>query len=580
MKSVWQFINPYIIAASIALFFMLTELVVELLQPLLMAKIINEGVMKNDLNVIATWGGIMVLLSLVAFLSGIFNTYYASHASQSFGFDIRKNIFEKVQSLSYSQFSLFPSGSLMTRLTNDVQQLQNTMFMLLRIMVRAPLLIIGGLLMAFIVHPKLALFLAVVVPLLFLFLLFVMNKGSKMFKVVQEKLDNVNNVMGENLAGMKLIRAFLRRKHEINRFEVANDELKKRTASVLRFMEITMPSLLLLMNIAIICILWFGNREITLGSANVGEVVAIINYSTRITSSLSVFSFIIMAFSRAQASANRLNEILHTPSDMSDSENLDLGQNIKGEISFENVGFKYQDQENWALKNISFTVKSGHTLAILGATGSGKTSIMNLIPRLYDTTVGDIRIDGINVRDVKQDVLRQQIGIVPQEALLFTGTIRENILWGKRHASDEEIIEACRDAQIYPMIHKLPKGMLTLIGQKGVNLSGGQRQRLSIARALIRKPSIMLFDDSTSALDVQTEKQLLKALQKYKSTKLIVTQKISTAIHADSIMLLEDGEKIAEGTHDYLKQHSPLYQKILQSQLEERRENYAVETNK
>lgn len=558
---------------------MLAELAVELLQPLLMAKIINDGVMKQDFYVVATWGSIMVLFSLLAFGAGILNTYFASHASQCFGYDIRKSLFRKIQSFSYSQYSLFPTGSLMTRLTNDVQQLQNTVFMMLRIMARAPLLIIGGLLMSFIVHPKLALFLAVVVPILFLFLLWIKKRGRKMFNVVQNKLDQVNNVMGENLDGMKLIRAFRRSDYEVNRFNQASDKLKKRTASVLRLMEVTMPTLLLLMNITIVCILWYGHQELVLGSANVGEIVAIVNYSTRITSSLSVFSFIIVAFSRAQASAQRINDVLQTTNQMEDSKHSFYAK-INGEVSFNHVGFHYEGVDTWVLKDISFTVKSGQTVAILGGTGSGKSTLMNLIPRLYDTSEGAIFIDGVNIREYKQQDLRNQIGIVSQESMLFTGTVKDNILWGKRDATDDEIIAACKDAQIYTFVERLSEGLHTVIGQKGVNLSGGQRQRLSIARALIRKPSILLFDDSTSALDVRTEKQLLRALRNYKSTKIIVTQKISTARNADLILLLEDGKKVAEGTHEHLSKTSMLYQEILQSQLEERMNQNVMETTK
>ncbi|WP_050613978.1 ABC transporter ATP-binding protein [Bacillus testis] len=580
MKTVWSYCRPYKISAAIALFFMIAELVVELVQPLLMAKIINNGIMVKNLEVVAIWGGIILALSLLGFLSGIMNTYYASHVSQSFGADIRKNVFEKVQSFSYAQFSLFAAGSLMTRLTNDVQQLQNTMFMGLRIMARAPLLIFGGLIMAFIVHPSLAVYLAVVVPCLFLFLVFFMGKGGRMFKVVQEKLDEVNNVMGENLAGMKLIRAFLRKSHEVSRFEDASEQLRKKTASVLQFMEISMPALLFLMNAATICILWFGNQEITVGTANVGEVVAVVNYATRITGSLSVLSFIIMAFSRSRASAARLNEVLNAPEEMEDHEDTFKIEAMRGDICFENVSFRYVGQSFSALDHVSFSLKAGCTMAILGSTGSGKSTLVNMIPRLYDPSEGRITIDGIDLREYDQRMLRRQIGLVPQEPLLFTGSVVENIRWGKRNASKEEVVKACKDAQIYETVMKLPQQMDTKIGQKGVNLSGGQRQRLSIARALVRKPRILLFDDSTSALDVKTEMELLQALKAYRGTKLIVTQKISTAIHADLIMLLQDGKKAAIGTHQELMESSALYREIIQSQGGERRSVYVEKANK
>ena len=580
MGSVWRFIRPYKIPAGIAIIFMLSELAVELVQPLLMAKIINEGVMEREPGVVLLWGGVMLLLSVGAFLAGIMNTYYASHTSQGFSYDLRNSTFRHIQSLSYSQFSIFSTGSLLTRLTNDIQQLQNTVFMMLRIMLRAPLLIIGGLAMALIVDVRMGMFLAVTVPVIFFFLIYIFTKGSRMFRIVQEKLDQVNTVIGENLTGMKLIRAFQRRGYEEERFSESNAELKEKTSSVLRFMEVTMPSLLLLMNITIIIILWFGHKEINAANTDVGSVVAIVNYATRITSSLSVFSFIVMAFSRARASALRLDEVLKTEPSMTNPAEPAESAGLKGEIAFRNVSFTYDNQSVYALKNLSFTVGPGKTLAVLGATGSGKSTLVNLIPRLYDAVEGTVAIDGTDVRDMKQTDLRMSIGVVPQTAMLFTGTIKENLLWGKRDATDEELEEACKAAQIYGLIERMPDGLDTRVGQKGVNLSGGQRQRLSIARALMRKPAILLFDDSTSALDINTERRLLRALKNYHSTKIFVTQKISTAKEADKILLLKDGEKIAEGTHEELMERSPLYIDILKSQNEEGRGSHAVQTDR
>ncbi len=569
LMNVWKFVYPYKVALFVAGFLMMIEIIAELLQPLLMAKIINNGIQEQNLEIVMFWGAVMLGLSIICLVAGILNSFYASHLSQSFGYDVRKSLFQKVQSFSYSKFSDLGVSTILTRLTNDIQQMQATIFMLMRIMLRAPILVVGGLLMAFLVHPRLAFFLGVVVPILFIFLLYVMKKGSGMFQKVQRKLDTVNNVMDENLTGMKLIRAYGRAEHEGKRFNEANHQLKARTLSVLRFMEITMPSLVLIMNIAILFILWFGHDYIAVGNANVGEVVAVVNYATRITSSLSIFSFIIMTLSRANASASRLNEVLNTPVEMEDQNGTDGPVDLKGELAFERVSFHYPNQRREALKDITFHVKSGETLAILGATGSGKTTIINLIPRLYDPVQGVVKVDGMNVKDYPQKELRQQIGIVPQVAMLFTGTIKENILWGNQNATDADIIEACQKAQIYETIMDYSAGMDTLIGQKGVNLSGGQRQRLAMARALVRKPKILLLDDSTSALDLKTEERLLQALKEEQSTKIIVTQKISTAVHADKIILLEEGRKVAEGHHDDLCITSLLYQKIVASQQEQ-----------
>jgi ATP-binding cassette subfamily B multidrug efflux pump len=562
-----SFLKPYRIPVVVALLFMLTELTVELIHPLLMAKIIDEGIVKEDISVVMKWGAVMIGMSLLAFAAGITNSFYASHVSQSYGYDVRRSLFEKVQSFSFANFNLFPTSSLITRLTNDVTQLQNTVFMSLRIMLRAPLLIIGGVVMALIVNAKLALLLLVTVPILFFFLLWLMNKGWGLFHSVQDRLDAVNGVMRENLTGIRLIRAFMRRNHENNRFSNANEMLMERTVSALRLMETAMPILLLLMNASIIAILWFGSFEINTGGAQVGEVVAIIHYSMRITSALSVFSWIVMAFSRARASASRITEVLETEVDLLDSENINSSAEVRaGKIEFKNVSFQYPGTSDSVLEDLSFIVRPGETVAILGATGSGKTSLFQLIPRLYDVTKGQILLDDQDLVSMKMEDVRKRIGYVPQEAMLFSGTIKENLAWGKEKASMGEVMEAARDAQIHQTIEKLPNRYDTVLGQKGVNLSGGQKQRLSIARALIRKPKILLLDDSTSALDLKTEAKLLQALKTYTCTTLIITQKISTAMEADKILLLDEGKLLDEGNHEYLVENSSLYKKIYQSQ--------------
>ncbi|WP_110113589.1 ABC transporter ATP-binding protein [Bacillus sp. CGMCC 1.16541] len=573
--SIFSFLKPYRLPMAVALFFMLTELVVELIHPLLMAKVIDEGIMQNDLSMVIKWGVIMIGMSLLAFASGILNSFYASHVSQSYGYDVRKGLFSRIQSFSFSNLSHFPTSSLITRMTNDVTQTQNTVFMSLRIMLRAPLLVVGGVIMAFVVNAKLALILVTVIPVLLLFLMWMMKKGRVLFQFVQQRLDSVNSIMKENLSGMRIVKAFLRRDYEVTRFTKANEQLMNQTVKALKLMEVTLPLLLLVMNMSILVVLWVGSFEVGNGDAQVGEVVAIINYAFRITSAFSIFSFIIMAFSRARASASRIREVLETEVDLTDRVESNSFSVQKGEVTFNNVSFHYPGTDISVLKNVSFSVKQGETVAILGATGSGKSSLFQLIPRLYDATSGEVRIDGKNVEDVKAEDLRKSIGFVPQEALLFTGTIKENLAWGKEDASFEEMLQATKDAQIHDTIEKLPRKYETKIGQRGVNLSGGQKQRLSIARALIRKPSILLLDDSTSALDLKTEAKLLQALKTYTCTTLIITQKVSTAKEADKILLLEDGELTNEGTHEELVNASPLYQKIVQSQFGEDGLKYA-----
>ncbi|MFC0414440.1 ABC transporter ATP-binding protein [Cytobacillus solani] len=576
MLKVITYLKPYRIAVVIALILMLTELGVELVQPFFMAKIIDEGIQVNNLSAVMKWGGIMVVFSIISFAAGVINSFYAAHVSQNFGFDVRKALFEKVQSFSFANFNQFPASSLITRMTNDITQIQNTVFMSLRIMLRAPLLIIGGLMMAFVVNVKLALILSAVIPFLFIFLIWVMNKGRVLFKNVQERLDSVNGVMRETLTGIRLIKAFIRRKYEVSRFATANKELKDRTVTALRVMEVAMPVLLFIMNVSIIGVLWFGNMQLNTGEVKVGEVVAIVNYATRITAAFSIFSFIIMAFSRARASSSRIVEVMETPVDLLDRKDADSVFAVKeGKIEFKNVMFQYPETETSAIDDISFTVQPGQTVAILGATGSGKTSLFQLIPRLYDVNSGQVLIDGMDVREMKMESLRKQIGFVPQEALLFSGNVKENIGWGKENVSMEEMMEAAKDAQIYETIKKLPNQFETKLGQKGVNLSGGQKQRLSIARALVRQPKILLLDDSTSALDRRTEAKLLLALKAYTCTTLIITQKISTAMEADQILLLENGKLLAKGTHDSLLETSKLYNEIFSSQSREESRNYA-----
>ncbi|MFD1739831.1 ABC transporter ATP-binding protein [Bacillus salitolerans] len=570
MKKVLAYLNPYRIPVVIALSLMLTELIVDLLLPLLMAKIIDDGILKEDFSVVLVWGGVMVGLSLLAFLSGVTNSFYASHISQSYGYDLREALFKKIQSFSFANFNLFPTSSLITRLTNDVTQIQNTVFMSLRIMLRAPLLIIGGVVMALIVDVKLGLMLVVTVPILFVFLVWVMGKGWGLFRSVQERLDKVNSVMRENLMAMRLIRAFMRRNFEVNRFNRTNEQLMEKTVSAFRLMETTMPILLLVMNLSIIAVLWFGSFEVQSGDAKVGEVVAIVNYAMRITMALSIFSFIVMAFSRARASANRIEEVLVTDIDLIDSVDIDKSARIEaGKIEFQHVSFQYPGTKAPVLEDISFIIEPGETVAILGATGSGKTSLFQLIPRLYDVTKGKVLLDDQDISSMKMKDVRRKIGYVPQEALLFTGSVKQNIAWGKEDATMEEMIQAAKDAQIYETIEKLPLKFEAILGQKGVNLSGGQKQRLSIARALVRKPKILLLDDSTSALDLKTEGKLLNALKRYSCTTLIITQKINTALEADKIFLLEDGKLIAKGNHESLLRESPLYQKIFESQFKE-----------
>lgn len=547
---------------------MLVELTVELTQPLLIRKIIDDGIVEKDSHTIWLWGSIMMLLALLAFLAGISNSFFAGYAAQNFAYDLRNALFQKIQSFTMTTFLRFPSASLITRLTNDVSQVQQVFFMSLRIMLRAPLVVLGSLIMAFYVDASLAIYLGIGLPFLAIFMLMMVKKSIVQFSAVQRRVDRVNRMIQENLQAMRLVKAYLRGLYEASRFEKVANALKKDTSSALRLMEYIQPILLIVMNLAMLVILWFGAGQIQKEQTQIGDIAAIVNYTMRITGSFSMFAFIITLFSRAKASADRMEEILLIEDGV---ENVILHPQIevpskKGELVFENVSFQYPRTDRYVLKNISFTCKQGEKVAIMGATGSGKSTLLQLITNFYEVEEGRILVDGLDLKEWNVEKLRQIIGYVPQRALLFTGTIFDNITWGKTDATLEEVMTATKQAQIHDSVMHFPNSYQTRVGQKGVNLSGGQKQRLSIARAILRKPEFLLFDDSTSALDIKTESALWDALANERATMLVVTQKIQTAKDADQIILLENGVLSACGTHDELMTSSTLYQRIAQSQ--------------
>lgn len=567
MRNVFSFIKPYKLPTAVALILMLIELSVELLLPLFLGLMINQGVMNQDVSQIIFWGSIMIGLALLAFIAGILNSFYSSHVSFSFGYDLRQKLFEKIQHFSFANLSDYPSSAIVTRFTNDIRQIQNMVFMGLRFILKSPLIVIGGVTMAFIINARLAAIFLITVPLLILFLLWVMRKASSKFSGVQKNVDQVNQVMQENLSGIRLIKAFTRSDFEENRFTKANQNLADSSKNTFRFVEASMPVLLFIMNLSLVFILWFGSIESVAGQTNVGEVVTIVNYALRVTMSINVFSFIVMLLSRTKASSERVDELLSIDVSTNDEQETKQKQTIEnGKVDYDHVSFVYPGTSKEVLQNISFTIPASQRLAIIGATGSGKTSIFQLLPRLYDSTDGAIYIDGQPISAYSNEGLRKSIGYVPQNPLLFTGTIKDNIAWGKNKATKNEIIQAAKDAQIHDTIMDLPDHYETRVGQKGVNLSGGQKQRISIARALVRNPKILMLDDSTSALDLATESRLLQAIQKYECTTLMITQKISTAKQADRILLMDEGKTLAFGTHDELIRSSSLYLKIVESQ--------------
>ncbi|AIQ25254.1 ABC transporter ATP-binding protein [Paenibacillus sp. FSL F4-0236] len=572
MGLIFSFLKKYKVAAIAALVMMLIELAVELSQPLLISKIIDQGIKEQNSSVVWLWGGVLIGSAVVAFIAGVLSSFFAAHASQSFAFDLRDKLYEKVQSFTYEVFNRFATSSLITRLTGDVSQLQDTIFMSLRFMTRVPLVVVGSVIMALVVHVKLGLFLTVALPLLLLFLYFIMRKASLLFRNVQNRLDGVNGVIQENLTGIRLIRVFVRMGHEIGRFTVFSGNLMKSTVSALRLTETTMPFVMLIVNAAIMSILWFGRIEIANGDATLGETVAVINYSLRTIGALSAISGLVVTISRARASSQRITEVMSAGAGVKEG-GAAKGEPIQGHVQFEGISFKYPESDISVLEDITFEVAAGERVAIMGATGSGKSSLVGLIPRLYEETEGTIRIDGQKSTDIDISRLRRSIGYVPQELQLFSGSIRDNIAWGNEHATQEQIEHAAAAAQIHATVMDLPNGYDTMLGQRGVNLSGGQKQRLTIARALVRKPAILILDDSTSALDAVTEGLLLEALKEISCTTFLITQKISSTASADLILLLDEGRLIGKGTHEELMISSALYRKIYESQVEEAKQH-------
>jgi len=562
------FLRSYRLWVILAPLMMTFEVALDLLQPWLIARIIDDGIANSDNDVVRQTGLIMIGVATVAMIVGVSCSVFAVRASQGFGADLRGSLFRKVQELSFGNLDRLETGGLITRLTNDVTQLTDTVAMLLRIMVRVPLLLVGSMIMAAFTSPRLALLFLVLMPTIAVVIGLVMRVAFPIFKVVQKKLDRLNTVMQVNLAGVRVVRVFARAGYERDRFETANRDLRDTTLSVIRYIVVVMPVLMFVINIGIVATLWFGGRMIDAGSLEVGQLVAFSNYLLQSLMSIMFLSMLAMRFARAEASATRVNEVLDSVPTVTNPPVAIEEFRPRGRVEFDNVSFAYDDDSESVLRDVSFTAEPGQTIAILGATGSGKSSLVSLIPRFYDPTEGRVLIDGIDVRKIDEQALRATIAVALQESVLFTGSIRDNIRYGRPAASDAEVERAARMAQAWEFISELPGTFDSIVGQRGVNLSGGQKQRIAIARALMLRAPILILDDSTSAVDVATEARIQEAMADLRQTCFIVAQRISAVVAADKILVLDAGQIVAEGTHEELMDTSPVYHDIYESQME------------
>jgi len=568
MQALFPFLRPYRRWVILAPIMMMLEVLMDLMQPRLVQDIIDSGVAKGDLGEVLRIGGLMIALALVGLIGGMVCTVYALKAALYFGADVRSALFRKVQGLSFTNLDELETGKLVTRLTNDVTQVQELVGMALRIMVRAPLLLVGSVIMAVLTAAKLSLLFVVLIPLILLILVLIFRRSFPMFSRVQGQLDRINVLMQENLAGVRVVRAFARAPYEIARFAGVNEDLMAANLSAVRFSALVMPLMMLVMNGATVAVLWFGGHQVNDGHLEVGQLVAFSNYLMQSLFSLMMFSMLVVRISRAEASAQRIDEVLSTDPSIVDAPQAQQAMPGPGRIEYEHVSFRYPGADVDAIHDISFAIEPGKRLAIIGSTGSGKSTLVQMLPRFYEATSGRVLIDGVDVREIAQDTLHTKVGVALQEAVLFSGTIRDNIRYGKPDASEFEVIRAATMAQAAEFIGKLPDGYDAVVGQRGVNLSGGQKQRLSIARAILPQPTVLVLDDSTSAVDTATEARILTALDGLNQTRIVVAQRITTVMGADWILVLDGGRVVGQGTHEDLLDSNEMYREIYASQME------------
>ena len=580
MKHYWKYIKPYLPAFILGPIFMIIEVVGEVVLPKLMALIINygcgqaEGVQAKGTGYIILIGAAMIGTALLMMLGGILGAYFAVKASVNFAADLRQDIFEKIQRFSFFFFFKFSTGSLVIRLTNDITNLQNMISMALRMCLRAPGMLIGGLIMAFIMNAELAMVMVVVLPILIIALGIVLKLSFPRFTRMQEGIDHLNTRVQENITNQRVVKSFVRDDHERETFDEANEALRTKTLKAIKIVIVTLPLMTLTMNVTTLGVVWFGGKQIIAGDMPIGDLTAFTTYVIQILMSLMMLSFVIIQGSRAIVSSRRIKAVLDEKVDLTDENAKSPDLSVKaGKIEFKNVAFKYyKKHSDYVLKDISFTVEPGETVGIIGSTGSGKSTMVQLIPRLYDCDEGQVLIDDVDVKDYSLYNLREGVSMVLQKNILFSGSIADNLRWGDQNATDEEVVDVAKTAQADMFIKDFNDGYDRDLGQGGVNVSGGQKQRLCIARALLKRPKILILDDSTSAVDTATEANIRKNLKEClpDSTKLIIAQRITSVMDADKIIVMDEGNIVGIGTHDELLKSNQTYKEICFSQFDEK----------
>lgn len=550
-------------------FFKFLEAVFELILPLFMARLVDEGIARHDQGKVIEMTVAMLGLSIVGLLCALICQYYASIASQGFGTVLRNRLMEKINSFSHKELNRFGTDTLITRMTSDINQMQGALAMLIRLVVRAPFLSIGSVIMAFYIDWQMGLIFLILLPLFCFILFLIIHYSVPLYRKIQQKLDQLNQLVTQNLSGVRVIRAFARTNTETAHFNEETEEISRLNQRVANISALLSPSTTLIMNAGVVALLYFGGFKVNVGHLEQGQVLALINYMNQMLLALIVVSNLVVLFTRAAASANRINEVFATDTTLEDDGAVQNANEQAPLIDFEHVDFRYTEKSGLALQDVSFTLQENKILGITGATGSGKSTLISLIPRFYDASKGAVSFAGSNVKDWSLDHLRSEIAIVPQTAVLFSGTIRENLQWGKQDATDEDCWEALAIAQASEFVETLPKGLDTMILENGKNFSGGQRQRLTIARALIRKPKLLILDDSLSALDYQTDLDLRQALKRELDCGVvIISQRLRSIQDVETILLMDNGKIAAQGSHEELLQESELYQELVNSQAE------------